>query len=175
MKYDPITTERFIIYSHEIPEIEGVRLPRTVFQAWFHSMDVVKPVCIVTVNESMFDYVEWCHVEEQYRRQGIATEVVRAINSVVPGLSFEGATDEGEAFVDAYFKRFPELCADKDDSVPASCTHDAVAPVVDHEQLSGMSAEEVRSKFPRFCGTCPQCGETVIAYASFEHFVAGDW
>ena len=47
---------------------------RTVFQAWFHSEDVAKPVCIVTINESFADFVEWVHVDEQYRRQGIATD-----------------------------------------------------------------------------------------------------
>lgn len=108
MKYTPIRTERFTIFSHEIKRDENVGgAYRTVFQAWFHSEDVPKPVCIVTVNEGCGDYVDWLHVDEQYRRQGIASEVVRAIESYIPTLMLEGATDDGEAFVDAYCERYP--------------------------------------------------------------------
>lgn len=101
--HGPIRTERFTIFSHEIPRDEKLGgVPRTVFQAWFHSEDIPKPVCIVTVNESFMDFVEWVHVDEQYRRQGIATEVVRAIECVIPGIVLDGATDAGDAWCDYY-------------------------------------------------------------------------
>ena len=108
MKYTPIRTERFTIFSHEIQRDEKVGgMCRTVFQAWFHSADVPKPVCIVTINESFMDYVEWIHVDEQYRRQGIATEVMHAIESYIPGITLDGATKAGEAWCDHYERLYP--------------------------------------------------------------------
>ena len=82
-------------------------MPRTVFHAGFHSEDVAKPVCIVTINECFSNYVEWVHVDEQYRRKGIATEVLRAIENDIGGIMMEGATDVGEAFCDTYELKFP--------------------------------------------------------------------
>lgn len=108
MKYTPIRTERFTILSHEIQRDEKVGgMCRTVFQAWFHSEDVPKPVCIVTINESFMDYVEWVHVDEQYRRRGIATEVLRAIENEIGGIMIDGATDAGEAWCDHYERLYP--------------------------------------------------------------------
>jgi GNAT superfamily N-acetyltransferase len=107
MKYEPISTERFVIYSHEIQRPQKLGgMCRTVFQAWFHSQDIPRPICIVTINESMCDYVEWVHVEEEFRRQGIATEIIHAIEGVIPGITLEGATDEGEAWCDYYERKY---------------------------------------------------------------------
>jgi hypothetical protein len=37
-------------------------------------------------------------------------------------------------------------------------------------------AREVRKRFPRLEGNCPKgCGYSGIAYASAEHYAAGDW
>ena len=106
--YPVLRTERFNIHSHEIKRDDRVGgICRTVFQAWFHSEDIPKPVCIVTINESFMDYVEWIHVDEQYRRHGIATEVMQEIEKVIPGITLEGATDAGEAFCEEYERRFP--------------------------------------------------------------------
>ncbi len=33
----------------------------------------------------------------------------------------------------------------------------------------------VRKKWPRFSGTCKICGYTGIKYASFKHYLYGDW
>jgi len=44
------------------------------------------------------------------------------------------------------------------------------------EEAKSMSANEVRTKFPRLHGQCPKgCGYNGIAYASMEHYVRGDW
>jgi len=108
MKYEPISTERFIIYSHEIKRPEKLGgMFRTVFHAWFHSEDIPRPICIVTINESLMDYVDWVHVDEEFRRRGIATEVMRAIEGVIPGITLSGATDEGDAFCEAYELKYP--------------------------------------------------------------------
>ena len=40
----------------------------------------------------------------------------------------------------------------------------------------GRSAGEVRRRHPRLHGPCPRgCGYSGIAYASMEHYLAGDW
>ncbi len=36
-------------------------------------------------------------------------------------------------------------------------------------------AYETRRRFPRFHGSCDACGFSGVAYASFEHYIAGDW
>lgn len=39
-----------------------------------------------------------------------------------------------------------------------------------------MSDEEVRRRWPRLDGPCPKgCGYTGIYYASYLHYIAGDW
>ena len=101
-------TERFVIYRHEIKRPEKLGgICRTVFHAWFHSEDIPHPVCVVTVNESFADYVEWIHVDEAYRRTGIATEVLRAIENKIGCVTLDGATEAGTAFCDAYEMKFP--------------------------------------------------------------------
>ncbi len=37
-------------------------------------------------------------------------------------------------------------------------------------------ASEVRKRWPRLMGNCPKgCGYHGIYYASYEHYIAGDW
>jgi hypothetical protein len=38
-----------------------------------------------------------------------------------------------------------------------------------------MSVVEVREKFPRFDGVCPDCGAMIIVYVSYLHYLYGDW
>jgi hypothetical protein len=46
----------------------------------------------------------------------------------------------------------------------------------DLEAAATMHVYEVRMKFPRLDGPCPKgCGFTGIGYASFEHYISGDW
>ncbi len=49
-------------------------------------------------------------------------------------------------------------------------------PVVefDEEAARGLSASEVRKRWPRFQGHC-LCGVSHICYASWMHYVMGDW
>lgn len=106
----PLRTARFDIHRHEITRDNKVGgMPRTVFHAWHHSEDVPKPVCIVTVFECFSNYVEWVHVDEHHRRQGIATEVLQAIENEFGALTMEGTTPSGTAFCEAYeAKREPQ-------------------------------------------------------------------
>jgi hypothetical protein len=57
------------------------------------------------------------------------------------------------------------------------CAHSKCIPIYDSERVRKkiMSAEEVRRLYPRFFGNCPDCGQQLIQYASFEHYLAGDW
>lgn len=57
---------------------------------------------------------------------------------------------------------------------PEHCDHAAAAPEFDAEAAEGLSAYEVRLRWPRG-SRCPTCGQTGIFYASFEHYLAGDW
>lgn len=61
--------------------------------------------------------------------------------------------------------------ADKVDS----CTHGVVFDLNNVKRLN-LQSREVRTLYPRLSGTCPLgCGYNGIAYASYEHYVYGDW
>lgn len=56
------------------------------------------------------------------------------------------------------------------------CEHTNLPPVPFDEKASkGLSAPEVRSRWPRLYQICPDCKAGVICYASFRHYIAGDW
>lgn len=56
-----------------------------------------------------------------------------------------------------------------------ACTHYKIMPKFDEEAAKGLTAHEVRAKWPRFYGECPDCGQRGIYYASYVHYIAGDW
>lgn len=41
--------------------------------------------------------------------------------------------------------------------------------------ICGDCNREIRKRWPRFDGECPDCGKHLIAYASSEHYIFGDW
>lgn len=46
----------------------------------------------------------------------------------------------------------------------------------DENAAKGLDVYEVRKRWPRLFGNCPKgCGYNGIAYASFAHYVCGDW
>jgi hypothetical protein len=55
------------------------------------------------------------------------------------------------------------------------CTHPSVVVAFDEAAARGLDEHEVRRRWPRFMGTCPDCGCQLIKYASFAHYIAGDW
>jgi ArsR family metal-binding transcriptional regulator len=58
------------------------------------------------------------------------------------------------------------------------CQHAECRPrftEADEREAQNVDASEVRRRWPRFDGRCPDCGEQVIMYASAAHYVAGDW
>lgn len=48
------------------------------------------------------------------------------------------------------------------------------APVFDASKSAGLDASSVREMFPRVTSVC-RCGTSTIRYASFHHYLAGDW
>ena len=46
----------------------------------------------------------------------------------------------------------------------------------DEEAAKGLSASEVKKRWPRLSATCPKgCGYNGIYYASYMHYLSGDW
>lgn len=74
--------------------------------------------------------------------------------------------------VDAFGRPFPNS---PDIPTAADCTHEKCQPVFDAEAAEGLHEAEVRKRWPRVQGTCPDCNQMVILYASARHFIAGDW
>jgi len=102
--YNPlIQTKRFDIFHHCVVRNPTAGYPRELFTAWRREYDApARPLCEVVLWPNPYGlYVEWVHVDEQHRRQGIATEVLRALREKFGELDMDGATDEGENFVAA--------------------------------------------------------------------------
>ena len=53
------------------------------------------------------------------------------------------------------------------------CDHGVV---FDEQAAKELDAYEVRKRWPRLMGTCPKgCGFHGIGYASYAHYIYGDW
>lgn len=56
------------------------------------------------------------------------------------------------------------------------CAHPSIKVPVFYRAVGlDLSSEEVRERWPRSEGVCSDCGSYVVAYASLEHQIAGDW
>jgi hypothetical protein len=61
-------------------------------------------------------------------------------------------------------------------SATEQCKHEDLPPVpFDAEACKGKSASWVREHYPRVYSVCPKCREGVLRYASFEHYIEGDY
>lgn len=94
-------TKRFDIFHHRVVRNPELGLPRDVYTAWHHSEDLPRPMCVVTVYPDYSNYVEWIEVADDYRREGIATEVCKALREKLGDLTLDGGTEIGEKFVAA--------------------------------------------------------------------------
>lgn len=57
----------------------------------------------------------------------------------------------------------------------SACDHGITYPQYG-DAVKGLTATEVRQQFPRLSGLCPKgCGYNGIYYASFAHYLHGDW
>jgi len=97
--YNPtIQTERFDVFHVHITRNPALGCGRDVYMAWFRDTDVPCSACEVTL---FGNYVEWIHVCEEWRRQGIATEILRGIEALYGPLTLDGVTESGEALVES--------------------------------------------------------------------------
>lgn len=60
-----------------------------------------------------------------------------------------------------------------------SCEHLKCEVSFDEEEAKRLgdaaTTEEVRKRWPRFMGECPDCKSQLIKYASYAHYIYGDW
>lgn len=57
-----------------------------------------------------------------------------------------------------------------------NCPHENLPKVeFDPELAQGLDSYEVKKRWPRGYYTCSDCLQQVITYASFEHYIMGDW
>ena len=57
---------------------------------------------------------------------------------------------------------------------PCDCGRVPPTPPFDAEASRVLSSHEVRQRWPRLHHVC-ECGRATILYASFEHYLAGDY
>ena len=57
----------------------------------------------------------------------------------------------------------------------ALCDHSAAIVEFDNEAAQTLDVQEIRRRWPRWHKPCPACGTKLIKYASFEHYIMGDW
>lgn len=55
------------------------------------------------------------------------------------------------------------------------CKHADALVQFSATEAVGLSASEIRKRWPRFYGYCPTCKIQLTRYASLEHYIAGDW
>lgn len=72
------------------------------------------------------------------------------------------------------------------------CPHTSVMPTFDEEEAKKVlgeweaksalefvtgnpASQEIRRRWPRFHGTCPDCKGKLVLYASWAHYAMGDW
>lgn len=60
---------------------------------------------------------------------------------------------------------------------PGRCAHPRCQPPngFDESEAKSCDSYEIRRRWPRFFGDCPDCGVGVIGYASRMHYYMGDW
>lgn len=57
----------------------------------------------------------------------------------------------------------------------SECEHTSLKPAFDEEKAKTMTASQVRQTYPRAYGKCKECGWEGIMYASYAHYIYGDW
>ena len=55
------------------------------------------------------------------------------------------------------------------------CTHPSVVPEFDEQAAMGLSTDEIKRRWPRYFGPCSSCDFNGVLYASYAHYLAGDW
>ena len=64
---------------------------------------------------------------------------------------------------------------DKGDCPGCTAAVKEAGVIFDEETARGLDEYEVRRRWPRKTARCLQCGASTICYASYMHYIAGDW
>lgn len=66
---------------------------------------------------------------------------------------------------------------EEEERINPSCKHPSLPqPVFDEEDALRINdTYEIRKKYPRLVAHCPDCDATVILYASWAHYIMGDY
>lgn len=98
-----ITTDRLNVFDITlIPS--HLNTDRRVFIAFRNNDEQPTPVCTAVVMQPTatslltHPWIDWLETSSEHRRQGYATELLKAIESRIGPCHFEGATEAGEAF-----------------------------------------------------------------------------
>lgn len=102
-----IATERLDIYRTELDRPHNAA--RTMWMAFVKAeigWRMAGHLLVMQFSEGAA-FVEWISIDPQFRRMGLATEMLQAIDVSYPcELMLTAATEEGKAFIDAYQERF---------------------------------------------------------------------
>lgn len=97
---DPSTpvfsTERLDVFHVHCTRAEHLGCGRDVYLAFHRVEDIPRPICTVTL---WGNWVEWIETVEDWRRAGIATEMIHGLERHVGVLEMDSATEAGEAFL----------------------------------------------------------------------------
>jgi hypothetical protein len=109
---------------------------------------------------------------KQRTNEELAELVKAAPDSIGDLLSdFNKRMDEFSKHLDAEQDKWAE-----ENPVQAACDHGVVFDEEEYKKVGNMSDTEVRKRWPRLMGACPKgCGFNGIGYASYLHYIAGDW
>lgn len=93
-------TDRFFLESTIVERDNG--LSREHITLW-PKKDIPRPVASITL---FGNFVEWMTVCDCYRRQGVATEMVYAVETLYGQLEFNGVTETGKLFENSYKEKY---------------------------------------------------------------------
>ncbi len=77
---------------------------RWVVEFWVYDMAYPLGQVWVTVTDTL-QYLDWMVVDEDNRRKGIGSQLLKACLERWPNMEYDGATDAGEGFVDTFNSR----------------------------------------------------------------------
>ena len=102
-------TEQLVVFRTALPRpVQQNGLIRRVYFAFDAQSEEKQLAAFVVVSECGYgNYVEWIHVHEDRRREGIATRVLRCIEERASELVLTGTTPEGKTFTEYYLGQFP--------------------------------------------------------------------
>ena len=100
------TTERLQVFEALCQRDGDDCFDKMVYLAFWHNLDEAAVVCTATVNHDTLigDYLEWIETKEDERRQGVAFELIAAINKHRgKELLIDGVSEAGKGLEQKYY------------------------------------------------------------------------